>query len=250
MKPEGVSYAEYSYALKAHLDVLVMDAFSHPLFAVEFDGPYHETDPQQQQRDRLKNALLERFGLPLLRINARYLNRKFRGFDLLSYFLELWFFWPSYLKELVPFDPALHSDFDALWDDPDFALEHAAECRPYRLSQEIEGRILDLCKTGQIASRSRSYWIGQDDDARYRCIMWVLLPGGRCCFVETAMRHQLFPVGLCSILAQITAFNLFEQIQSVLGGERAARTSVKLKERLDYASHFAFRLSCAANHWD
>ena len=44
------------------------------------------------------------------------------------------------------------------------------------------------------------------------------------------------------ILVQVAAFDLFEQIQSVIGGERAARTNVELEERLDYyASHFAVR---------
>ena len=41
---------------------------------------------------------------------------------------------------------------------------------------------------------------------------------------------------------QVAVFDLFEQIQSVICGERAARTNVELEERLDYyARHFEVR---------
>ena len=105
----GISQADFSFALKAHLDFLVTDADYNSLFAVEFDGPTHGTETQQK-RDRQKDALMERFALPLLRINANYLNRKYRDFDLLSYFIELWFLRDDFLKAqeagLVPFDEA------------------------------------------------------------------------------------------------------------------------------------------------
>ena len=62
---------------------------------------------------------MERFELPLLRINANYLHRKYRDFDLLSFFLELWFLRDSVFKALeagfvpVPFDdPLFGGDFD------------------------------------------------------------------------------------------------------------------------------------------
>lgn len=39
-----------------------------PLLALEFDGKHHE-DPKQQKKDRLKDAVLDRFGIPLIRIS-------------------------------------------------------------------------------------------------------------------------------------------------------------------------------------
>ena len=242
VKNSGVSEADLSFAIMAHLDFLVTDAFFHPLFAVEFDGPTHETDMQQQRRDRHKDALMERFELPLLRINANYLHRKYRDFDLLSFFLELWFLRDSVFKALeagfvpVPFDdPLFGGDFD-----PSVAMHQVCRkrCWPYWNSSETE-LIRDLFNKGQIASPCENHWIGQDDAARRRCIMWILLPGGGCCFVETGMRRQQFPVVQDRILGQAAFFDLFEQIQSVIAGERAARTNVELEETLDYyASHF------------
>lgn len=39
-----------------------------PLLAMEFDGKHHD-DPRQQKKDQLKNAVLERYRLPLIRIS-------------------------------------------------------------------------------------------------------------------------------------------------------------------------------------
>ena len=236
VEPGGVSYADFSFALKAHLDFLVYDAFFHPLFAVEFDGPTHETDPQQQRCDRRKDALLKRFGLPLLRINAKYLNRKFGGFDLLSYFIEDWFWCDSYLSYLKAKEARGVSRAHQLPAPPELTLSPSC-----LLNREIGAKIEDLCKTGQLHSLLLFYWNGQDNAGGYRCIMWSQQFKGRdFCFVESHMRPQQFPLNLSYILQQITTFDLLEQIQSVICGERATRTDAELEERLDYyASHFA-----------
>src|SRR5438034_4064263 len=80
LNKSGVSDADFTFALKAHLDFLVSDGEYSPLFAVEFDGPNHKADTQKQ-RDQQKDALTTRFDLPLLRINVNYLDRKYRDFD-------------------------------------------------------------------------------------------------------------------------------------------------------------------------
>jgi len=66
----GICNEEYSYALKAHFDVLVARA-SVPLMAIEFDGGGH--DPKF---DHLKNALCERFGLPMVRVTLEHVNSR------------------------------------------------------------------------------------------------------------------------------------------------------------------------------
>jgi hypothetical protein len=48
---------------------VIGDSDNHALFAVEVDGPQHNS-PVQSERDRKKDGLSERFGLPLLRICA------------------------------------------------------------------------------------------------------------------------------------------------------------------------------------
>ena len=66
----GISNAEYTYALKAHFDVLLTRE-NLPVLAIEFDGPGHD-----KKHDDLKNSLCDRFGLPLVRVGMIHLNSK------------------------------------------------------------------------------------------------------------------------------------------------------------------------------
>lgn len=86
----GITDDEFRYALQSHFDFLAVNMDYEPLFTVEFDDPSHK-DPEVAQRDQKKNNLCERFSIPLLRINSRYLLSRYRDMDLLSYFVEVWF---------------------------------------------------------------------------------------------------------------------------------------------------------------
>jgi hypothetical protein len=66
----GISNEEYSYALKAHFDVLVVRD-NLPVLAIEFGGAGH--DPKN---DHLKNRLCDRFELPLVRVGMVHINSK------------------------------------------------------------------------------------------------------------------------------------------------------------------------------
>jgi hypothetical protein len=65
----GISDRHYSYALRAHFDFVVVDAAGIPKLAVEFDGSGHDT-----ANDTLKNALCDKFELPLVRVTAAHLE--------------------------------------------------------------------------------------------------------------------------------------------------------------------------------
>lgn len=54
---------------RGHLDFLITRGIRQPLFAVEFDGPRHET-LTQIARDAVKNRLCFKAGLPLLRVRS------------------------------------------------------------------------------------------------------------------------------------------------------------------------------------
>jgi very-short-patch-repair endonuclease len=64
-----------SYALRAHFDFIVADADGNPLFAVEFDGPSHDRDPEVIRRDALKDRICDQEGFALLRIDDGYLRQ-------------------------------------------------------------------------------------------------------------------------------------------------------------------------------
>lgn len=87
----GLNDREYRYALKAELDFVVAEGESgKPCFAVEFDEPHHSTDPVTIDRDRIKNSICDRLGLPLLRIGADFLKER-RQQALVGWILEVFF---------------------------------------------------------------------------------------------------------------------------------------------------------------
>jgi hypothetical protein len=67
----GLSDAELRYLRLAHFDFVIWDAKERALAAWEFDGAYHVTDPEQQRRDRLKDSICRKAGLPLYRVSGR-----------------------------------------------------------------------------------------------------------------------------------------------------------------------------------
>lgn len=69
---EGFSKAEVKFMLNnSRLDFLVFDPFGkQPVAAIEVDGQTHNTD-QQKRRDHLKDAILEKLGLPVKRFATR-----------------------------------------------------------------------------------------------------------------------------------------------------------------------------------
>ena len=67
----GLSDAELRYLRLAHFDFVIWDAKERAVAAWEFDGVHHVTDPEQQRRDRLKDSICRKAGLPLYRVSGR-----------------------------------------------------------------------------------------------------------------------------------------------------------------------------------
>jgi len=85
----SLTSSELSSALRMSFDFLVTDENSVPLFAVEYDGPQHRSDPEVVRRDRLKNRLCEEAGLQLLRIESEYLEPVGRFSTMVQWLAEL-----------------------------------------------------------------------------------------------------------------------------------------------------------------
>lgn len=70
----GLSEREAKYASHpaTHIDFLIINRVSkQPLLAIETDGfSFHNEKTEQFQRDRLKDHILEIYGLPLLRLST------------------------------------------------------------------------------------------------------------------------------------------------------------------------------------
>jgi len=59
---------ERDYMLMAHFDFVAVKENSEPIAAYEIDGSYHDTDAKTIKRDKLKDSICKKVGLPLIRI--------------------------------------------------------------------------------------------------------------------------------------------------------------------------------------
>ena len=89
-------YNEWLYYATARFDFVVSRAQDDmPLFAVEFDGPQHETNADQIRRDKLKNRFCRDaavFGFPLLRITSEQIQEH-EQVTVLAWMLERYIAW-------------------------------------------------------------------------------------------------------------------------------------------------------------
>ena len=62
----------YAFNRLTHVDFLLFNKFDKsPKLAVEVDGTtYHGEDSRQAERDAMKDAILKKYGLPLLRLRT------------------------------------------------------------------------------------------------------------------------------------------------------------------------------------
>lgn len=99
-KGDDISKKEQGTLNKASLDFVVYNRASLPQFAIEFDGPSHETYEKKQQIDARKNRLCGLAGLPLLRIGDAFLN-EYEKTSLLEFVISRFVAWSS-VNERLP----------------------------------------------------------------------------------------------------------------------------------------------------
>lgn len=79
---------EFEFYCGAHFDFVITDQALKPIMVVEYDGPMH-SEPKQQERDKIKNALCGRASLGILRIGINHVTRRFRGSSILRWIVEV-----------------------------------------------------------------------------------------------------------------------------------------------------------------
>ena len=78
------AYANRSWTLVDF--VLYNKTTKHPVLVIEVDGmAFHQAGSEQAKRDELKNSILDKAGIPLLRLPTK---PRFRGHYILYYLLE------------------------------------------------------------------------------------------------------------------------------------------------------------------
>jgi len=209
----GIDDSDYHFALSGHFDFVVADSESEPLFAVEFDGPYHDSDEDQKRRDSIKDKLVEYFNFPLLRVRSTHLQKNYDGWDLLSWIVDVWFMQQEadrmYAAGELPYD----FDFD-----PAFIMSSPEKERrfPYWLGLDAQLAIKALHDSGQIKDMVPSVYVGYDEKDTRRAMAFIRMDDTHGVYVKTAMRRQNFQIDLHEPIRGILFNDIYEEIKSAL----------------------------------
>jgi len=237
---------DLSFSLKAHLDFVVVSETGTPLFSVEYDGPNHQY-PTQARRDLKKNTMLNRIGHPLLRINSRYLDRRYRGYDLLSYFVDVWFLWESFNQAQEEGQVPSDEPFDPDWLQPCGHLDRRPW--PWHLSYDLRKGMRNLHKHGKVIQPIPNYLIGADGPGNTRCLAWIFMTPSSGVLVHTGMRQQYFPaVDSTEVLTHLAMFDLYDLLTSALNGRRTPQSPDQILAEIRlFIDRYSLRASCTGS---
>ena len=205
----GISDIEFSYALRAHLDFLVVDGNFDPLFAIEFDGPRHQEE-EQAHRDVLKNQICKRFNLPLIRIDTRYIEPRYTDMDLLSWLVSVVI---ARRESRRMFDDG-QLTYEELAVDPTF-------CAPFVISYPARETLIQLAERG-ICSRYPPFIIGSDSDGNAHGLGAVWLASNSLAVTSADMPYQGFLWLAEDLLEELLYIKLVQTTEAVISGKGQA----------------------------
>jgi hypothetical protein len=211
----GLTDDQYGYALRSHFDWLVTDLETTvPEFAVEFDGESHD-DARVKHRDGLKDAICERLGLPVLRVDRSGLRPTIRR-TVIWYLVESWSIWCAFTNAqddgIIPvdeiFEPwmvidAVDERGNIRWRDM------AAPTRVFAQRLWESGALMD-------PGPSSVHRVGhQDDPDHAEAYAWVNTTDGHVVVGHARIRAYSFPA--------VLDFDLAEDLAHLELGGRLAR---------------------------
>ncbi len=223
-----ISPSDFTFCLQSHFDFVVADPDSEALFGVEFDGPMHNK-PERKSRDCRKDELCQRCNFPLLRINSGYLTKKHREYDLLSYFVNVWFLGDAFYKAqqegIVPldecFDPAMF-----------LRLRPNGKTFPLWLSAESRAAVHKLWDAGKCHDSCIRHLVGHDSTKATRVLSYMQVTPTGGLLSQAAMRAQKFPAVEADVLMDIAANDVYAQLLEVLDGSRSPMPLDELNGRI------------------
>jgi hypothetical protein len=224
----GVSADDFSFALRSHFDFLISDEDFFPLFAVEFDGPFHKTE-KQRERDQRKNRLCEQFELPLLRVRSSYLERRYRDWDLVSWFVEYWFLERGFSKAQeqgsIPWDEGF--DTMSVWELPERKGPF-----PLALAYDAHWKVRGLADRGVCWSPGLSHIVSCDKQVVYHALGYVIIDSESCALAELKMREQQFSVCPSELLGDLVGLETYEALRDALRNPGRRRPLVELNQKI------------------
>jgi hypothetical protein len=181
-----LSNREFEFYTRSHCDFVITSADTRPLMVVEYDGPLHQTSEAQKERDEIKNELMRRAELGLLRINDNYVTRVFRGMTVLRWIVEV--------TELEKAFYAAQEDGHIPWDEPfspTFLEPAGSNGRfPYWLGASATQYFHKFFGTlDRSIPKGTSAVIGHDKRGAMRLLSFLYF-GDRVLWTETGIRKQ------------------------------------------------------------
>jgi len=202
----------FNYYTRSHFDFLVIEPNGKPFMAIEYDGPFHHTDPKQAERDQIKNQLCKDSGLPLLRVNANHVIRKFRGMTLLRWIIEV-------TQTGIAFDKAQaagHIPYDEPFDPAMIFSDGSGRKWPYWLSVDAARNINNFLR-GQVGEKAWVTMAGSDRQGNLHHFQYLRINDKFLC-VKTAARYQDVNIPVFDMLDQISQYEMGEQLEKYLQG--------------------------------
>ena len=209
----GIADSDYRFALQAHFDFIVTDRDLQPLFAVEFDGPTHK-DPKQVERDDRKSSLVDNFGLPLLRINARYLEPTGNGLDVLCWCIHAWFSTKNIEQAeregLVKPGGVFPTDL--------LFLPNMSDPLPLFLSKSVLAEIKDIAQQTAGMDPIPSAFTAVDRSGGTHALAWLRMSPDTAIWTSIGMRSQAFDLPLEEVVEDLAIMGLRKQLEFVRAG--------------------------------
>ena len=211
-KDTYLDHDHFSYFTRSHFDFLITTPEAKPFMAIEYDGPFH-SGVEQVARDAKKHFLCKEAGLPILRINANHVLRKYRGMTLLRWIIEVIqleeSFYEAQEKVEVPFDEP--------FDPMAIMSDGSGRNWPYWLSATAMARINKFVLSGQ-GTRGWVTLIGKDDD-RIHSLEYIRV-GDQILYVRTSVRNQDANIPQFDMIREVTHCEMGEQLTSFLQREQ------------------------------
>ena len=217
-----LSTREFDFYTRSHFDFVIADNDWRPLMVVEYDGPVHEEDEKQQERDRIKNELCRRASLGILRINDRYVTKLANGMTMLRWIVEVTelekAFYEAQENGSVPLDEPF---------DPSFLFISANGqnvSHPYWLSRSATQSFHTFFNTLERGTPKGWSSIQGRDEAGNGFRLSCLLFGEQMLWVRTAIRKQDLSFPHYDLLDQLDTCELGARLKKFREGRVQAGT--------------------------
>ncbi|MFC1740117.1 DUF2726 domain-containing protein [Pseudomonadota bacterium] len=225
----GLDDDHFSYALQAHFDFVVADQNELALFAVEFDGPLHESNAQAVRNDEKKNHICDKLNFPLARVRDEHLFRKARGINYLTWLTELFFSSEALVQAQnegsipkdEPLDPMMFST------NPNIVGPF-----PLFLSSEARNDIRSFHSEGILGAPSPYHFYGYDKAGGGHALVAIRASDGTLVACSSSIYLDGFGITASEAAEEIATVNLARMVREFKDSGDCTAHPVYIREKL------------------